>query len=81
MDTQSLFNGLIGLSIGVGGWFARQLWDSVQKLKEDVHNLEIDLPRNYIRKDEFRDVLKEIRDVQVEIFRKIDELRKEKADK
>jgi len=81
MDTQFLFNMLTGLAIGIGGWFARQLWDSVQRLKEDVHNLEVDLPRNYIRKDEFKDVLKEIRDIQAEIFRKIDDLRKEKADK
>lgn len=81
MDTQFLFNMLTGLAIGIGGWFARQLWDSVQRLKEDVHNLEVDLPRNYIRKDEFKDVLKEIRDIQADIFRKIDDLRKEKADK
>jgi len=81
MDTQFLFNMFSGLAIGIGGWFARQLWDSVQRLKEDVHKLEVDLPRNYIRKDEFKDVLKEIRDIQAEIFRKIDDLRKEKADK
>jgi hypothetical protein len=81
MDTQFLFNMFAGLAIGVGGWLARQLWDSVQKLKDDVHQIEKDLPIQYIRKDEFRDVLKEIRDIQSEIFRKIDELRKEKADK
>jgi hypothetical protein len=81
MDTQFLFNMFAGLAIGVGGWLARQLWDSVQKLKDDVHQIEKDLPIQYIRKDEFRDVLKEIRDIQAEIFRKIDDLRKEKADK
>jgi hypothetical protein len=81
MDTQFLFNMFAGLAIGVGGWLARQLWDSVQKLKDDVHQIEKDLPIQYIRKDEFRDVLKEIRDIQSEIFRKIDDLRKEKADK
>ncbi len=81
MDTQFLFNMFAGLAIGVGGWLARQLWDSVQKLKEDVHQIEKDLPHNYVRRDEFRDVLKEIRDIQTEIFRKIDDLRKDKADK
>jgi len=81
MDTQFLFNLFAGLAIGVGGWLARQLWDSVQKLKEDVHQIEKDLPHNYVRRDEFRDVLKEIRDIQTEIFRKIDDLRKDKADK
>ena len=81
MDTQFFFNLFAGLAIGVGGWLARQLWDSVQRLKEEVHQIEVDLPRHYIRKDEFKDVLKEIRDIQAEIFRKIDDLRKEKADK
>jgi 3-isopropylmalate dehydratase small subunit len=81
MDTQFLFNLFAGLAIGVGGWLARQLWDSVQRLKEEVHQIEVDLPRHYIRKDEFKDVLKEIRDIQTEIFRKIDDLRKDKVDK
>lgn len=81
MDMQSLLNLVAGGAIAVGGWFARQLWDSVQKLKEEVHQLEVELPHNYVRRDEFRDVLKEIRDIQTEIFRKIDELRKEKVDK
>ena len=81
MDMQSLLNIAISGAIAVGGWFARQLWDSVQKLKEEVHQIEVDLPHNYVRRDEFRDVLKEIRDIQTEIFRKIDDLRKEKVDK
>jgi len=81
MDMQSLLNIAAGSAIAVGGWFARQLWDSVQKLKEEVHQIEVDLPHNYVRRDEFRDVLKEIRDIQTEIFRKIDDLRKDKVDK
>lgn len=81
MDMQSLLNIAAGSAIAVGGWFARQLWDSVQKLKEEVHQIEVNLPHNYVRRDEFRDVLKEIRDIQTEIFRKIDDLRKEKVDK
>ena len=44
---------LIGMAaIAAVGWFCRQVWDSVQKLKEDVHNIEIDLPRNYVRQDQ-----------------------------
>ena len=81
MDTQSLLNMLGGLAIAVGGWFARQLWDSVQKLQRDLHQIEIDLPQHYLRKDEFREGVKEIKDILNEIFRKIDDLRKEKADK
>lgn len=81
MEMQTLLNLGAGIAISAGGWFARQLWDSVQKLKEELHQIEVDLPRNYIRKDEFKEVLKEIRDIQTEIFRKIDDLRREKVDK
>jgi len=78
---QSLLNTLGGIAIAVGGWFARQLWDSVQRLQKDLHQLEVDLPQHYLRKDDFREGMKEIKDILNEMFRKIDELRKEKADK
>ena len=50
MDWQLLFN-LVGTAImATIGWFARQLWDSVQDLKEDIKNIEVDLPTNYVRR-------------------------------
>ena len=50
MDWQLLFN-LIGTGVmATIGWFARQLWDSVQDLKEDIKNIEVDLPTNYVRR-------------------------------
>lgn len=81
MELQSLLNVITGVAIAVGGWFARQLWDNVQKLKDDVHQIEVDLPAHYIRKDDFRDGLKEIKDILAEIFREINALKKEKVDK
>jgi hypothetical protein len=50
MDWQLLFN-LIGTAVmATIGWFARQLWDSVQDLKDDIKNIEVDLPTNYVRR-------------------------------
>ena len=50
MDWQLLFN-LIGTAVmATIGWFARQLWDSVQKLKDDIKKIEVDLPTNYVRR-------------------------------
>ena len=50
MDWQLLFN-LVGTAImATIGWFARQLWDSVKDLKEDIKNIQVDLPTNYMRK-------------------------------
>lgn len=51
MEFQVILNVIIGSVLSVLGWFARQLWDAVQQLKEDMKNLEVDLPSNYVRKD------------------------------
>jgi chaperonin cofactor prefoldin len=50
MDNQSLLN--IGISVALAclGWFARQLWEATQNLKDDLKRLEVDLPTNYVRK-------------------------------
>ena len=52
MDWQSVINVVGGALLSTMGWFARQLWDSVQKLKEDIKNIEIDLPTSYVKKDD-----------------------------
>lgn len=81
MEMQTLINFAAGTTLTIGGWFARQLWDAVSELRRDLHNIQVELPQNYLRKDEFREGVKEIKDILNEIFRKIDDLYKEKADK
>jgi len=51
LDIQSIFNIAAGVVLSVLGWFARQLWDAVQELKNDMKAIEIDLPTHYARKD------------------------------
>ena len=60
MDWQVLFNiGGTGVLMAIG-WWCRQIWDSVQKLKEDVKQIEIDLPTHYIKKSEIENKLDKI---------------------
>lgn len=77
MDAQFVINVLGGLFIGVIGWIARQLWDAVQRLKEDVQRIEVALPTNYVAKNEFVQAVKEMKEMLSKIFDKLDE----KADK
>lgn len=81
METQTLINGAIWIAIGIGGWFAREVWGAVKELQKDIHQIEIDLPSHYIRRDEFQDGLREIKDICRQIFDKVDSLEKRKADK
>ena len=72
MDTQTLINMSAGATLAALGWFARVLWEAVSALREDLHKLEVDLPSNYIRRDEFQDGMKEIKDMLGKIFDRLD---------
>jgi hypothetical protein len=77
MDTQTLIN-LGGAIILAGmGWLARELWGAVKELRKDLHNIEVALPSHYIRKDEFQEGVKELKDICRQIFERLDN----KADK
>ena len=77
VDMQTWVNIIATIAIGVGGWFGRSLWDAVDKLKNDLHQLEVDLPSNYIQRDQFSEGMKEIKEMLVRISDKLDN----KADK
>jgi len=52
MDWQYLINLGGAAAIGVMGWVARQLWDSVKELKEDVSAIRLHVSENYVKKSE-----------------------------
>lgn len=72
MDTQTLINGAIWLAIGIGGWFAREIWGAVKELQKDLHQLEVDLPSNYVRRDEFGEAIRRIELICERIFDRLD---------
>lgn len=72
MDIQSIINIVAGIIIGGIGWFARQLWDAVKDLREDLHKLEVAIPSNYVKKDDFSEAMAEIRKGLDKIYDKLD---------
>ena len=49
--------------VGVTGWFIRVLWVAGQEMRKDFSELEKELPIYYLRKDEFKDYVKEMKEV------------------
>jgi hypothetical protein len=72
MDWQNLINIAGGAALATFGWFARQLWDAVQKLKSDMSRLELSISDNYVKKDDFKDGIKELKEMLGKIFDKLD---------
>ena len=52
MDWQNVINVGVGLIFAIGGWFCRQLWDSVKELKNDIANIRLHVSESYVKKSE-----------------------------
>jgi hypothetical protein len=72
MEFQSLFNILAGASLTVIGWFARQLWDATQKLKEDLSDLELNISEKYVKKSEIAARFDKIESILERLFSKLE---------
>ena len=77
MDNQTLLNVLFGIVSAAFGWFAREMWTAVKELKTDLAKLREDLPKEYVAKEDFKDGIREIKDMLGKIFDRLDN----KADK
>lgn len=52
MDWQNFINVGAGGLLAVGGWFCRQLWDSVKELKADIADLKLHVSDAYVKKSD-----------------------------
>ena len=44
------------------GWVLKVIWDAIQELKRDMRQIERDLPEVYVRRDDFKDAVREIKE-------------------
>jgi hypothetical protein len=52
---------LSGVTTGLG-WFARELYQATQRLRDDLSALEVRLSTNYVSYDRLRDLLEPIKE-------------------
>jgi hypothetical protein len=72
MDYQAIINIVGGAVLTAIGWFSNELWNATKELRKDLHQIEKDLPTNYVRRDEFADAVRRIEDMLGKIFDKLD---------
>ena len=72
MDTQSIFNLAGTVAVGAGGWFARELWGAVKELRDDIHEIEVDLPKTYVSKFDMDKRMDHIEGMFQRIYDKLD---------
>ena len=62
MDAQSIINLAFGAIGMLFGWVLKVVWDSVSALQAETKQINKDLHAHYVRKDDFRDVMSELRE-------------------
>ena len=68
MDVQISFVNTIAIIVaGLFGWVGRTLWTATNDLKDDLAKLKEDMPKTYVLKDDYRDDIKEIKEMLKEI--------------
>ena len=72
MDWQPYINLGAGVVLAAGGWFLREVWDAIQQLKDDLKDLEIKLPVEYVRKDDLAESMDRVYKALDRIERKLD---------
>lgn len=69
---QDLFNYIVGGVLALLGWLGRTLWDAVNSLKNDIKEIEVDLPTNYVKKTELDNRLYKIETMLDKIFDRLE---------
>jgi len=77
MEFQVAFNFAMSFIFIISGWVIRSIYDGMNNLKRDQMQLERDIASNYVRRDDYRQDIQEIKQILSQIFDKLDN----KADK
>ena len=68
MDYQVLFNIAVAAAGFFGGWTLNRIYQAIDRLDGDVRSM----PLNYVTRDDYRNDIKDVREMLGKIFDKLD---------
>ncbi len=72
MESQDLFNVILGIAMLMAGWIMRTVWSAVRDMQRDMKELERGLPDTYLRRDDYKDDMADIKRLLEGISNKLD---------
>lgn len=72
IDFQILFNASLSVILIMVGWGVRSMYDAIDKLKSDQQSLERKLYEDFVRKDDYKSDLGEIKDLLGAIWKRLE---------
>ncbi|CAB4133883.1 hypothetical protein UFOVP263_36 [uncultured Caudovirales phage] len=69
---QSFINWLFAACGAAGGWILKIIWDAITDLKKDMKDLNKEVHEDFVRKEDYRVDIAEVKQMLVRIFDKLD---------
>lgn len=67
-----VFNWGFTLAGVFGGWILKVIWEAIVDLKKDVKDIDAKMHEDFVRRDDFKDAVREIKEDMKSGFGKID---------
>lgn len=74
MDSQALFNVIVGVSGALGGWVLKIIWSAIRTLDADIKQLGQRMHQEFVRRDDFKESTLELKSDMRHGFDKLEEL-------
>lgn len=69
---QAVFNWAVGIAGFLGGWVLKVIWEAIKDLKGEVREVDRHINETFVRRDDFKDAIADIKCDMKEGFEKVD---------
>ena len=74
MDSQAVFNIVVGVSGALGGWILKVIWDAIKTLDVDIKVLNKEVNSDFVRREDFKQSMTEMKADMKDGFHRIEEM-------
>lgn len=74
MESQVLFNIIVAVSGGLGGWVLKVIWDSIRSLDNEVKDMNREIHQDFVRREDFKQSVAEVKADMRDGFREVKEM-------
>lgn len=72
MDSQNIFDWMVGIGGAVIGWMLKVIWEAIRDVRIEIKELDKQMHDDFVRRDDFKEAIREIKDDMREGFNKVD---------
>ena len=69
---QMIFNWAVAAAGAAGGWILKVIWDAIVELKKDLRQMDVKMHEDFVRRDDFKEAVGDIKQDMKDGFNKID---------